>query len=323
MLLPWLTRQLSRKQPATFFDTHAWHQDLIIIPTYKQTNQIAHDDMLGIWWNEHHKETTLRLTHLRAIIDKLTTTQEVRSVTFEGGNPLMWTELDQALFYLHKKKIRSGIKTDGTLPLGKSTPGTILVNLRPYLLDPTLTASITQNITQYATQKARVSLLWPIHAHDTIDMALCAVTLAKRCGLPLIAHPALLIREIIRPDTTAQVRASTALQATWQTIQAVLQTTGYNQLRLGALTPSIFPEDASFSDHPCRSCSFARATIQPDGATVSHCLALPYSVNIHTGLTLTDIHEKHFAEKIEQLEKKVTHTPRPQNCLAYQAFMVP
>lgn len=59
----------------------------------------------------------------------------------------------------------------------------------------------------------------------------------------------------------------------------------------------------AMQDLHCANCPYARMTIQPDAQTVTLCHFLPYTGQLDTALTLSDIYERYFRKKLARISE--------------------
>lgn len=180
-----ISRQLEKGRGVGDF-AYADFEKISLIPTYQINPEITPElrsQLAGKF------KTDLKIENFHWVVERIANIQKLKSIAFGGGEPTLWQYLDEALFYLRKKKIKSVLRTNGILPPKKSLPDRVVINLHTYLDHPQLRENIEQTIGFYRKNRIPVRLAFYLRENEKEDNRKIAEKLAKETGGKLAISP--------------------------------------------------------------------------------------------------------------------------------------
>lgn len=246
---------------------------IAVVPTY-QWNGAEPD--LPDW----HTRFPMMLTsaYYTTVLERWTTLGRVRTLTFLGGEPTLWPELDTALFAAHARGIVTILETNALTAVARSTPKYIRINLRTYLEHTAQAASIQTTIAAYQARGVRMIGILPLREHDTPTHCAAAYTLCHEFQLPLLVFPAF---GAIRRMREMPVTQRAAIVAEWHKLQSMTDTVSH-----APKTPWWHSAETT-----CHTCPNARLTLQPDGTHLTLCPFWDMPTTWNSALQLTEIYQ--------------------------------
>jgi MoaA/NifB/PqqE/SkfB family radical SAM enzyme len=186
--------QLEKARGVSGF-SYADFEKISIIPTYRINPEVKanlQSKFAGKF------KTDLKIENFHWAIERISNLQKLQSVVFDGsGEATLWQYLDEALFYLRKKKIKSTLRTNGILSPKKSLPDRTVINLHTYLDYPGLREKIEQTISFYRKNRIPVSLVFYIRKNEKRGNKKIAEKLAKETSCNLSASLSYLHTDLI------------------------------------------------------------------------------------------------------------------------------
>jgi MoaA/NifB/PqqE/SkfB family radical SAM enzyme len=157
-----------------------------VVPTYQRNS--SSNAELGKVWNEKFPNF-LKLENFYWLVDRLSNTETIDSLTFIGGEPTLWEDLDKAIYYARKKKIKTILNTNGILHTQKSLPDRVVVNLHTYIDDASSREVIEASLDFYR-KKVPLALRLYLREKDKEDSIKLVENLAQKLSLQLDVYPA-------------------------------------------------------------------------------------------------------------------------------------
>lgn len=163
-----------------------------VVPTY-QHNSPSNTEVGKLWAKQFPQP--LKIENFYWLVDRLSNTTEIESITFTGGEPTLWEGLDKAIYYARKKKIKTTLNTNGVIHTQKSLPNKVIVNLHTYIDNSVLRESIEASLGFYRG-KSPVFLRLYLREKDKENSIKLVENLAQRLNLESEIYPAFSSEEL-------------------------------------------------------------------------------------------------------------------------------
>ncbi|MCF7836163.1 hypothetical protein K9N08_00705 [Candidatus Gracilibacteria bacterium] len=180
-----ISQKLKKARGVSGF-TYADFERISVIPTYQLNPEIA--PKLKSKFSEKFR-SELKIENFHWAVERISNLQKLRSITFGGGEPTLWKHVDEALYYLRGKGVRSTLRSNGILPPKKSLPDRVVVNLHVYFDYPELRTNIERTIRFYRENRVPVKLAFYIRENEAADNQKIAKTLAEKTKAILSTSP--------------------------------------------------------------------------------------------------------------------------------------
>ncbi len=272
---------------------------LEIKPTYR-TNFHGKNDPFAHRLKDFPSD--LRWQDFVFIIDRFSSSGDLEMVTFTGGEPTLWPELEKALNFCHEKNIITALATNGT-KIPKVLPYRLKVGLKTFFEGPPeLRKKIQENI---RALPQRIGFHYFFSENDGPEIIEEAVQIAKQKEGYIYFAPEfqtdLILANNFQSDFPGY-KPSSKLKELWFYAAKLVEKELGKKLRFDWAAPEALFSAEEISqlkkeNQFCSNCDFCpvgRFQMNPDGKTIYPCPFLAIGADISEYYGSTDLWENFF-----------------------------
>lgn len=281
-------------------------KQMAIIPTYETSVLLPNDPFV-----HRLKRFPERLKWYDFVfaLERFQTAGGLECLTFTGGEPMLWPELDRAIAYGHEKNLVMTLVTNG-LNIPKVPPHRVKINLKTYFqAPPELQKQIKNNLKHFPP---KTGFHYYLSENDTLDQIRAAIALSKTTDGYIYFIPEF---------QTDRIRAGTfqgdfpgyhptqKLKKRWYFAAQLMKKELQKTIKLNWAVPkTLFTQEEikslkaenQFCTH-CDNCPVGRFLLNPDGKTIYPCSMLEIKADIGDYYSNADLWQQQFRPQKKQI----------------------